>query len=852
MRTGLRNLGQYKLQTCLRSVGRVEIWKAIDASLRCYVTLKLIHTSPENDPGFLARFIHEAKLLKNLRHPNIVRIHDTRITLPPQSENPLAYIVMEYIDGPTLADVLHNMAQTGKNLSAGDLIYLYDALSSAIDFAHQKGIIHANIQPATILLRKHSQALLGEPALACFGTARLQGTSPNVLCLWGLDVPSYLAPEQCQGKPATAQSDIYALGAILYEIYTGMPPFQGDSSSAIMLQHMQAAPKPPILINPAMPPAVSKIILRCLEKDPERRFVTASAMVSALTDALLPLISNIPAPAIVRTTSSTSLAHVPGSSFRKPVASVTRALNFRSVRSLVTRLVPYAPPQTISQAAEQPTGSQSTWSVNMRPLNVSLVGVRTAANSWKAADSSYRQDMLSHVKQDKALEVFRRPGWDNARLNTLSAPTSSITTSSLSSIGAINTRVDIGKIFRDLSHLPARVRVFLCIVFAILLVCSSLSAYLVKINSPNLPPVSVVGKATFVSSGLIGSNGEQHINDEVMIDLHNLAIPGTGKRYYVWLLSDVSQIRQGWLLLGKMNVSRGNVHVLFAGDRKHSDLLAKASRFLITEEDGQRTENNPFLHQDGWRYFAELPQEHATTGNYHLSILDQIRDLLVQTPELHALGFSGDVNTWMLRKMAEVSGWSIDMRDNWKNARVIRERLSDILCNLDGECAHISISRSMIGAVMTHSKTKTHSSANFPLIKLCMQASGIQLASMSNMRASCSILDSILFHITGMLQSPGVTPSLRMQAEQIKTAINRVKFWLNRLQRDAMVMMRMKDAQLLQPAGAALLGDIVLQARYAYTGQLDPVTGNMLGGIGYIYDSIQRLSTFDVSPYISN
>ncbi len=852
MMTGLRNLRQYKLQTCLRSAGRVEIWKAIDASLRCYVTLKLIHASPENDPGFLARFIHEAKLLKNLRHPNIVRIHDTRITFPPESENSLGYIVMEYIDGPTLADVLHNKAQTGKNLSVGNLIYLYDALSSAVDFAHQKGIIHGNIQPAKILLRKHSQASLGEPALACFGTARLQGTSPNVLCLWGLDVPLYLSPEQCQGKPATAQSDVYALGAILYEIYTGMPPFQGDSSSAIMLQHIQTTPKPPILINPAMPPAVSKIILRCLEKDPERRFVTASAMASALTDALLPLIGNVPAPAIVRTTRSTNLAHVPDSSFREPAASVTQAFKLRSMRSLVTRLVPYAPPQAISETAVQPVVSSSTRSINMRSLSVSLVGVRTAASNWKAADSSHDQSMLRHVKQDKALEVFRPPKWENAGLYTLSMPTSSMATSSLSSAGAINMRVDIGKILRAISHLPARPRIIFCMAFAIVLICSSLGAYLIKTNSPNPLPVPVVGKATFMSSGQVGSNGGQGVNDEIMIDLHNLALPGTGKSYYAWLLSDVGQTRQGWLLLGKMNLSKGNVYMLFAGDRKHSDLLAQASRFLITEEDGQRVENNPFLHQDAWRYFAELPQEYATTGSYHLSILNQVRDLLVQTPEFRALGLSGNLNTWVLRKMAEVSGWSIEMRNSWNNVKVVRERLSDILCNLAGKCTYAAISRSTISTTMTYSETKIPGSANLPLIKYCMQEAGVQLAGMNNMKVPCGILDDIMFHITGILQSPGINPSLQAQAEQIRAAINRVKSWLIRLQQDAMAMMRMNDAQLVQPAAGALLSDIILQARWAYTGQLDPVTGNMLGGIGYLYDSIQRLATFDVSPYTLN
>src|SRR5258708_17817485 len=116
MGLSLRNLRQYKLQTCLKSTDRVEILKAIDTSLRCYVTLKLIHASSESDPGFLARFTHQTKVMRNLRHPNIVSIHDTDIVLPPESESPIGYMVMEYIEGPTLVEVLHDLAQTGRNV----------------------------------------------------------------------------------------------------------------------------------------------------------------------------------------------------------------------------------------------------------------------------------------------------------------------------------------------------------------------------------------------------------------------------------------------------------------------------------------------------------------------------------------------------------------------------------------------------------------------------------------------------------------------------------------------------------------------------------------------------------------
>ncbi len=269
MSTSLRNLGKYKLQECIGKVGRVETWKAVDPSFRRYVTIKIFHDDQEqkNDPNFIPRFEREARVLRTLQHSNIASIFDVHIARSPESESITGYLVMDYLEGATVDVYIRNMAQTGKFPPPRDIVYLFKSISSAIDYAHQKGIVHGNIKPANILLNKWSLMSIGEPVLTGFGTAKLLGTSASVLSLWGLETPLYLSPEQCQGQSGNEQSDIYALGVILYEMCTGTLPFQGDSPSDIMVQHINVAPKTPILINPNNMATALAEVLRPKSKD---------------------------------------------------------------------------------------------------------------------------------------------------------------------------------------------------------------------------------------------------------------------------------------------------------------------------------------------------------------------------------------------------------------------------------------------------------------------------------------------------------------------------------------------------------------------------------------------------------
>src|SRR3989440_6149850 len=342
MSTCLQNLGKYKLQECIGRVGRVETWKAVDSSSRRYVTIFHDDQELQNDPHFIPRFEREAKVIRTLRHPNIVSICDVQTARPPESESTCGYLVMDFIEGVTLADYMRNIARTGNPPSPGDIVHLFKAVSSAIDYAHQKGVVHGDIKPANILLNKWSLASIGEPMLTGFSTAKLLGTCTGVLRLWGLDTPLYLSPEQCQGQIDNEQGDIYSLGVILYEMCTGTLPFQCDSPSEIMIQHINAVPKPPILIDPDISPALSAIILHSLEKNPKMRFPNATAMATALQEVLGPKDKGLSMGD--RKGPGTSIPQTPAIGSDNMTNSIKKATHLNSTKPISHRLVPHTTP----------------------------------------------------------------------------------------------------------------------------------------------------------------------------------------------------------------------------------------------------------------------------------------------------------------------------------------------------------------------------------------------------------------------------------------------------------------------------------------------------------------------------
>ncbi|MEO8970165.1 MAG: serine/threonine-protein kinase [Ktedonobacteraceae bacterium] len=298
---GLEQIGKYELLACLGQGGMGEVWKARDTQLRRHVAIKLLHADLQANPDFVAHFLREAQFVASLRHPNIVQVHDFQL-MNTQGSSVKAYMVMDYIEGGTLADYIRNTVRKGFFLSAADSVYLFTAISLALDYAHQKGMIHRDIKPANILLDRTTTAdaanntlnSLGEPILSDFGIARLQGAGSSTITRDLIGTPLYISPEQAQGHAVNERSDLYSLGIVLYEIMTGVTPFRGDNAIAIMMQHMYEKPAPPEIINPNISPALSAVILQSIARDPDARFSSGAAMTAAIAQAL-----NLPVPAIL-------------------------------------------------------------------------------------------------------------------------------------------------------------------------------------------------------------------------------------------------------------------------------------------------------------------------------------------------------------------------------------------------------------------------------------------------------------------------------------------------------------------------------------------------------------------------
>ncbi|WP_069805151.1 serine/threonine protein kinase [Thermogemmatispora onikobensis] len=281
MSTIPRRIGRYGLQQQLGSGSLGEVWMAYDLERNQVVALKLFHSDLQADPNFLARFQQAGQMLSALHHPNIVSLLGFEVLRVPETNSTTACMALEYVEGETLANYIQHTLRKGLFPPISALVYLFKALGAALDYAHQQGIIHGGLKPSNILLdQRHAlHSKIGEPRITDFGLATLfKGTS-------SLQSALYISPEQARGQPPTERSDIYSLGVILYELCTGVQPFRSESAVALMMQHINVLPTPPILINSSIPPGLSEVILRAIAKDPATRFRSASALAEAVAEA---------------------------------------------------------------------------------------------------------------------------------------------------------------------------------------------------------------------------------------------------------------------------------------------------------------------------------------------------------------------------------------------------------------------------------------------------------------------------------------------------------------------------------------------------------------------------------------
>jgi serine/threonine protein kinase len=264
-------IGHYRITQSLGQGGMAAVYKAYQENLDREVAIKILPEHYSHNANFVARFKLEARALARLNHPNIVTVHDAG-----EFQRRL-YIVMAYIPGGTLRERLD------RPLPVTRVVEITRAVAAALGYAHERNIIHRDVKPANVLMD-----LDGRPVLSDFGIAKVvaeetgeQLTSTGT----GIGTPEYMAPEQCRGLPVDSRSDIYALGVMAYEMFTGRTPFQGAPFTAVIYAQIHEPPPPPSHFNPQIPPAVDAVILQALAKDPDQRFQRATDFADALERA---------------------------------------------------------------------------------------------------------------------------------------------------------------------------------------------------------------------------------------------------------------------------------------------------------------------------------------------------------------------------------------------------------------------------------------------------------------------------------------------------------------------------------------------------------------------------------------
>ncbi len=263
-------LGPYQILEQIGLGGMATVYKAYQPGMNRLVALKVLPEHYARDPKFTKRFEREAQVVAKLEHRNIIPIYDYG------SHDNITYLAMRYLQAGTVKDILAHGA-----LPLNDVAKLLSDISSALDYAHSQGIIHRDVKPSNVLVDKQGNAYLTDFGIAKVleGTADFTGSSV-------LGTPAYMAPEQTLGKPATAQSDIYSLGVMLYEMVVGKPPFEADTPMAIALMHVHEPLPLPRKIREDIPEAVELIILKALAKNPKDRFQTANELARAFTSSI--------------------------------------------------------------------------------------------------------------------------------------------------------------------------------------------------------------------------------------------------------------------------------------------------------------------------------------------------------------------------------------------------------------------------------------------------------------------------------------------------------------------------------------------------------------------------------------
>jgi beta-lactam-binding protein with PASTA domain/tRNA A-37 threonylcarbamoyl transferase component Bud32 len=269
--------GRYELDGVIGRGGMAEVYRARDIRLDRQVAIKTLRSDLARDPTFQARFRREAQSAASLNHPSVIAVYDTGEDVI--GGTPIPYIVMEYVDGQTLRDILHD----SRKLRPDRAMEIVDGILRALDYSHRGGIVHRDIKPANVMMTQN-----GDVKVMDFGIARAMADTAATMTATAqvIGTAQYLSPEQARGERVDTRSDLYSTGCVLYELLTGNPPFTGDSPVAIAYQHVREDPVPPSQVDPQIPHWADAIVLKAMAKSPDDRYQDAAEMRADIQRAL--------------------------------------------------------------------------------------------------------------------------------------------------------------------------------------------------------------------------------------------------------------------------------------------------------------------------------------------------------------------------------------------------------------------------------------------------------------------------------------------------------------------------------------------------------------------------------------
>jgi serine/threonine-protein kinase len=393
-------VGAYQIIEQLGRGGMATVYKAYHAALDRYVAIKVLHPAFKGDANFFERFQREAQIVARLNHPHIVPVYDFA------EHEGTPYLVMRYIEGETLKARLDD-----DPLPPDQAMRYLRPVAAALSYAHEQGVLHRDIKPSNVIIDHEGQVYLAD-----FGLARIAHAGDSTLSRDAMiGTPQYISPEQAKGETGTldARTDIYSLGVMLFEMLTGRVPFQADTPYAVVHDHIFTPLPPPTSLNPDLPQAVERVLLKALAKEPEDRYPDAQRFLQAyetVLDELQALAEPEPQPAPASAATTPAQVVVPAET--KVTKKSRRGYVIAAVAVAALILLGACLGLGLMRAGSQKRAQRASGQVKRGDELVQKKDLAGAAAAYEQATKLDRQNQDAHIKAALAYLQLRK--WDDA------------------------------------------------------------------------------------------------------------------------------------------------------------------------------------------------------------------------------------------------------------------------------------------------------------------------------------------------------------------------------------------------------------------------------------------------------